>query len=99
MAGHQLGRLQLGVDADDWKPMSIVGSGAIEVRIRDGRSYRIMIATKFEEAIYVLHAFEKRSAKTSKRDIELAARRYRYLVAERGKRDEYDPKRQEPTQE
>jgi phage-related protein len=83
LAGYQLWLLQQGKQADDWKPMSTVGAGAIEIRIRIGRAYRVFVITKFEEAIYVLHAFEKKSQKTPKADIDLAAKRYRELIAER----------------
>ena len=83
IAGFQLGRLQQGDAPDDWKPMSIVGAGAIEIRIRVGTAHRVFVVTKFAEAIYVLHAFEKKSQKTPKGDIDLAKRRYRELIAER----------------
>jgi phage-related protein len=86
LAGYQLWRLQQGEEADDWKPMSTVGAGTIEIRVCVGRAFRVFVITKFEEAIYVLHAFEKKSQKTSKADIELAAKRYRELIAERHNR-------------
>ena len=34
---------------------------------------------KFIEAIYVLHAFQKKTPKTSRMDIEVARRRYRLI--------------------
>lgn len=83
LAGYQLWLLQQGEQADDWKPMSTVGAGTLEVRIGVGRAYRVLVITKFEEAIYVLHAFEKKSRKTPKAEIDLAAKRYRELIAER----------------
>ena len=61
-------------------------AGTIEVRIRVGTAHRVFVVTKFEEAIYVLHAFEKKSEKTSQADIDLAKHRYRDLIAERQKR-------------
>jgi phage-related protein len=85
IAGFQLGRLQQGDEPDDWKPMAVVGAGTIEVRIRVGTAHRVFAVTKFAEAIYVLHAFEKKSQKTPKNDIDLAKRRYRELVAERSR--------------
>jgi phage-related protein len=84
IAGFQLGRLQQGDEPDDWKPMSVVGVGTIEIRIRTGTAHRVFVVRKFTEALYVLHAFEKKSQKTSKNDIDLAKRRYRELIAERG---------------
>ena len=86
LAGFELGRIQEGDEPDDWKPMSVVGAGTIEVRIRVGTAHRVFVVTKFEEAIYVLHAFEKKSQKTPKSDIDLAKHRYRELTAERLKR-------------
>ena len=84
IAGFQLGRLQQGFEPDDWKPMSVVGAGTMEIRIRVGPAHRVFVVTQFAEAIYVLHAFEKKSQKTPKSDIDLAKRRYRELIAERG---------------
>jgi len=60
--------------------MPSVGRGAIEIRIRTGAAHRVFVVTKFEEAIYVLHAFEKKSQKTAQREIELAMRRYQDVV-------------------
>jgi phage-related protein len=82
-AGHQLSLLQLGKPPIDWKPMALVGPGTIEIRVHTGTEHRIFVVSKFEEAIYVLHAFEKKSQKTSKHDVDLAKQRYRDLVAER----------------
>lgn len=63
--------------------MAAVGPGAIEVRIHAATEHRVFVVAKFEEAVYVLHAFEKKSQKTPKREIDLAKERYRELVAER----------------
>jgi phage-related protein len=83
-AGFQLGRVQAGLDPDDWKPFDDVGAGVREVRIRDGHGiYRVMYVAKFEEAIYVLHCFQKKTQATSKQDNEIAASRYRAVVRER----------------
>lgn len=85
-AGHQLGRVQEGHEPSDWKPMETVGAGVREIRIRVDKAYRVLYVAKFSEAIYVLHAFEKKTPKTSKSDIELASNRYRQLVNERTKK-------------
>lgn len=45
--------------------------------------HRVFVVCKFEEAIYVLHAFRKKSRQTPDRDIRLARERYRDLLAER----------------
>lgn len=85
-AGHQLGRVQEGHEPSDWKPMETVGAGVREIRIRVEKAYRVLYVAKFAEAIYVLHAFEKKTPKTSKADIDLASTRYRQLVNERKKK-------------
>jgi phage-related protein len=79
-AGRQLRKLQQGEQPDDWKPMSTVGPGVIEIRIRTGAAHRVFVVTKFEDAIYVLHAFEKKSQRTPQREIELAKRRYQDVL-------------------
>lgn len=70
-AGHQLHLVQLGLEPDDWRPMPSVGPGVAEIRIHEEGAYRIFYITKYDEAVYVLHAFEKKSQKTAQRDIDL----------------------------
>jgi phage-related protein len=83
-AGFELSNVQSGLQPSDWKPMSTVGSGVGEIRIRDEAGiYRVIYVAKFEEAVYVLHAFEKKTRKTSKADIALARARYKALAEER----------------
>jgi len=83
-AGFELSNVQSGLQPSDWKPMGTVGSGAGEIRIKDEAGiYRVIYVAKFEEAVYVLHAFEKKTRKTSKADIALAKARYKVLVEER----------------
>ena len=83
-AGYQLDRVQNGRDPDDWKPMTTVGRGVREIRIRDeAGAFRVLYVAKFADAIYVLHCFRKKSEKTSKADLDLASRRYRELMKER----------------
>ena len=60
-----------------------VGPGAQESRIHTGLEHRVIYVAKFTEGIYVLHAFEKRTTKTPKRDVQLARERLRALVLER----------------
>jgi len=80
-AGFQLGKVQAGLDPADWKPFDEVGAGTREIRIRDASGiYRLMYAAKFEEAIYVLHCFRKKTQVTSKLDKVIAATRYRAVV-------------------
>ena len=82
-AGRQLARVQDGLEPEDWKPMPSIGIGVREIRVRENGAYRLIYVAKFSEAIYVLHAFEKKSRKTPKLDIELARTRFRALVNER----------------
>ena len=81
--GHQLGLVQWGLDPLDWKPMENVGAGVKEIRIRVESSYRVLYVAKFSEAVYVLHAFTKKTPKTSKKDIDLSIDRYKALSKER----------------
>lgn len=86
-AGFQLGRFQAGLDPEDWKPFDEVGAGVREVRIRDPNGiFRVMYVAKFEEAVYVLHCFQKKVQSTSKQDKEIAAIRYRAILRERKER-------------
>ena len=80
-AGFQLGKVQTGLEPADWKPFDDVGAGTREIRIRDASGiYRVMCLAKFEEAIYVLHCFRKKTQATSKKDRAIAAARYRAVV-------------------
>jgi len=63
--------------------MSIVGRGVAEIRIRVGREFRVLYIAKFAEAIYVLHAFEKKSQKTAQRELAVAAQRLAELIQSR----------------
>ena len=87
-AGYQLRRVQQGLPPTDSKPMTIVGSGVIEIRIKTRLQHRVFYIAKFDEAVYVLHAFEKRSRQTAQRDIELAKQRLAELVQQRTKKPE-----------
>ena len=54
-----------------------------EIRIRDATgTFRVLYVAKFDDAIYVLHCFQKKTQKTSKADLNLAAQRYRDLLKE-----------------
>lgn len=84
-AGHQLDQVQNGHEPDDWKPMNTVGLGVKEIRIRDASgAFRVMYVAKFADTVYVLHCFKKKTEKTSKADLDLAAKRYRDLLQELG---------------
>ena len=80
-AGFQLDRIQRGLDPDDWKPMTSIGSGVKEVRLRDDTgAFRVVYVATFAEAVFVLHAFQKKTQRTEKRDIDLAALRFKELA-------------------
>ena len=83
VAGFQLRRVQQGLEPNDWKPMPTVGPGVREIRIHTGLEHRVFYVAKFTEGVYVVHAFEKRTRKTPKRDLELARDRFRALVMKR----------------
>jgi len=86
-AGFQLGKVQAGLEPTDWKPFEAVGAGTREIRIRDASGvYRVMYVAKFEEAIYVLHCFQKKTQATSKQDRAIAAARYRAVARARKER-------------
>jgi phage-related protein len=74
-AGHQLRRVQQGLPADDWRPMRLVGPGVAEIRVHSEGEYRVLYVAKFAEAVYVLHAFEKRTRGTRHLDLELGRKR------------------------
>jgi phage-related protein len=78
-AGQELMRVQFGRMPEDFKPMPSVGKGAYEIRVHGEGEWRVIYVAKFANAIYALHAFQKKTQKTSKSDIELAAKRYKLI--------------------
>ena len=82
-AGYQMERVQAGAMPADWKPMPSVGLGVNEMRVRVGGAYRAIYIAKFAEAVYVLHAFQKKTRKTAAADIASARARFAMLVKER----------------
>ena len=80
-AGFQLDRVQRGEQPDDFKPMPAIGKGVEEIRVRDDSGiFRVIYTARRAEAIYVLHAFQKRTQATAKRDIEVARKRFAELT-------------------
>jgi phage-related protein len=75
-AGFELRAIQNGFEPSDWKPMQAVGRGVNEIRIHVLGEWRVIYIARLREAIHVLHAFQKKSRKTSRQDIELARQRY-----------------------
>jgi phage-related protein len=84
--GYNLTKLQLGFEPSDWKPMSTIGQGVSELRARDeSGAYRIIYIAKLEEAIFVLHSFQKKSQKTEQLHIDIAKDRLKALLQSRKK--------------
>jgi phage-related protein len=84
-AGYQLDRVQRGDQPIDFKPMPSVGKGVEELRVwDDSGTYRVVYLARLPEAVYVLHAFRKKTQSTGKQDIEVAKGRYAELM--RGRR-------------
>ena len=79
-AGFQLRAVQKGLKPSDFKPMSVIGKGVAEIRVWTGDTYRVFYVAKFSEAVYILHAFGKKTQKTSKKDIELGKQRYQQML-------------------
>jgi phage-related protein len=77
--GDELLRVQNGLMPVDFKPLKDVGKGAYEIRVHRNGAWRVIYVAKFANAIYVLHAFEKKTQKTSQSDMELAKRRYKLI--------------------
>jgi phage-related protein len=78
-AGYQLDRVQFGLDPSNWKPMPTVGRGVREIRIHYEGQYRVIYVATIDDAVYVLHAFQKKTRKTRKHDIERARRRIKWI--------------------
>ena len=77
--GFELHAIQTGLEPSDWKPIQVVGSGVKEIRIHILGEWRVIHVAKHLEAVYVLHAFQKKTQKTSRKDIDLARQRYKQI--------------------
>ena len=83
IVGHELHLVQQGLEPDDWKALPSVGPGVYELRIRTRLEHRVFYVAKLAEGIYVLHAFEKKTQRLPRKDLELARERYRDILANR----------------
>lgn len=81
--GRELDRVQRGLMPRDFKPMVNVGRGVYEIRVHVLSEWRVLYVARRDDAVYVLHAFQKTMAKTAKPDIDMAKRRYKQLENER----------------
>lgn len=84
-AGYQIGRVQQGNQPRDFKSLPSIGKGVEEIRIWDDHgTFRVVYTARLSDAVYVLHAFQKKTQATSKNDIDTAKSRYAQLM--RGKK-------------
>lgn len=82
-AGYALREAQKGNEPSDWKPMSSIGSRVKEIRIKDAKGiFRVIYVLKYLDRVNVLHAFQKKTQKTAKQDIELAKQRLKVVLEE-----------------
>ncbi|MDR5727303.1 MAG: type II toxin-antitoxin system RelE/ParE family toxin [Terriglobia bacterium] len=82
MMGHALYLAQIGRVHRSAKPLKGFGGAGVVELVEDGQqgTHRAVYTVKFESAIYVLHAFQKKSKagiKTPRGEIELVRRRLR----------------------
>jgi phage-related protein len=80
--GFELDAVQRGLEPRDWKPMQGIGPGVREIRIHLLGEWRVLYVANFADAVYVLHAFQKKTQRTGQREIEVARRRYRQIGEE-----------------
>jgi phage-related protein len=79
-AGYQLELVQRDEQPNDFKPMPSIGKGVEELRVKDeSGTYRVVYTTHFAGAVYVLHAFQKKTQLPSRRDINIARQRFTQL--------------------
>jgi phage-related protein len=81
--GYQLDLVQRGEVPEDFKPMPDVGPGVMEIRVHGDNEYRVFYVARYEEAVYVLHCFVKKTQATRKADLDLGVRRYSALIEAR----------------
>lgn len=80
-AGYELHRVQGGAEPNDWKPMPTIGPGVREIRVRDASgAFRVIYVANLPTAIHVLHAFQKKTRQTAKRDLDIASARLRQIL-------------------
>lgn len=80
-ASYQLDKVQRGEQPTDFKPMPAIGKGVEEIRVSDDSgAYRVIYTARREDAVYVLHAFQKKTQATLKKDIDIARQRFAQLL-------------------
>jgi len=86
--GFQLGRIQQGLEPNNYRPMPGIGAGVKEIKLQDDskNQYRLIYVAKFEEAIYVFHIITKKTSEaTTKHDLNLARKRLSEINQHRSK--------------
>jgi len=81
--GYQLYKIQEGLEPSDWKAMPSIGAGVREIRIHTKNEYRVIYVAQFGEAVYVLHAFVKKTRSTARHDLEMITERLQGLMRKR----------------
>jgi phage-related protein len=80
-AGRQLDRVQRGKQPNDFKSMPSIGRGVQEIRVWNAAgAFRVIYTARLADAVYVLHAFQKKTQATSKPDIDIAKARFAQLL-------------------
>src|ERR1700721_452708 len=83
--GYQLELVQCGKHPEGFKPMPSIGRGVEEIRVRDDSgAYRVIYTARLADAVYVLHAFQKKTQTISNRDVEIARIRFNKLMRGEG---------------
>ncbi len=79
-AGFQIDKIQSGGQPDDFRPMPSVGSGVMEIRVRDHNgAFRVFYVASRGDVVFILHCFQKKTQQTAKKDIDLGKQRYKEL--------------------
>jgi phage-related protein len=88
--GFELYLAQTGQHPPSAKPLRGLGGGTLElIENHDGDTYRAVYTVRFAEAVYVMHAFKKKSkrgGKTPQSDIELIQRRLKTVIEDHEQR-------------
>jgi len=80
--GGEIWKLQIGERPTNFRPMKSIGKRVFELRQRDQAGwYRIIYLSKMDKTIYMLHSFVKKSAKTSRKDLNIAETRLKAVKA------------------
>lgn len=77
LVGKEIYRVQLGKDPADWKPMTAIGMGVRKIRVKHKGQWRVIYVVRSSEAVYILHAFRKKTQQTARQDLEKAKQRYK----------------------